>query len=102
MAYGIQLRNYKRQIFFDSTRTTWNYLGTFIAAANADYTWTIPSIGLTLKEIHISRTLLDRPIIDQQAKAPYAHAYTMSTNSITATHDATHGTVRTQFVILGR
>lgn len=98
MGYGVSLRNAQNELFFSTDTITWNYIGSWIADANVTSSNSFSVISL-MSEVLIQRFFVDTAPGNQEA---YVHAVSRSGTTVTATANATNGTVRTLVVVLGR
>ena len=98
MGYGLELRNSSGDVFFSTEGTTWNFLGSFTANANAQASTTISALNL------VTDTLVQRLFVDQAPgnQEAYLHAVNISGTTVTASTGATSGKVKTLVVVLGR
>lgn len=94
MSYGIKLRNAAGVEFFNTDTITWNYVGSFIAEANASNSASFSTLSL-LNEVLIQTSFVDGVPGNQEA---YVHSASRSGNTVTAVS----GNVRTLVTVLGR
>jgi hypothetical protein len=98
MSYGIRLRNAAGVEFFNTDTITWNYVGAFIANANATSSQTFPILN-SLNEVLIQVAFVDSPPGNQEA---YVHYVERNGTIVTAYAGSGVGTVRTLVTVLGR
>ena len=94
MSLGISLYTASGAKFFSTDSQTWNYIGSFIAPANATGTATFSTLSL-MSEVIFQRSAVDNVPSNQEG---YIHDVSRSGNDVTATG----GTIRTLVVVLGR
>jgi len=93
-AFGISLFTPSGHKFFSTESTTWNYVGSFIAPANASASRTFDVLSM-ISEVIIQRSFIDSPPGNQEA---IIHICSRSGNTITASG----GNVRTLVVVMAR
>ena len=93
-AFGISLFTPSGQKFFSTESTTWSYVGSFIAPANAAVSRTFDALSL-IGETIIQRSFIDAPPGNQEA---IIHSCTRIGNTITASG----GNVCTLVVVMAR
>ena len=94
MAQGLQLLNDQGVSYFDTSKTTWNFVKYLVAPEGADASWSVPEMN-NFTDILISIQLLDALWGGQEN---YVHTVTRSGDTITATG----GAISTAILILGR
>jgi len=94
MSLGIQLFNANGQMFFNTDTQTWNYIGSFIAPANASSSQVMPTLDL------MTETLFQRSGVDITPTNQEGLIHTVTQSGTTVS--ATGGTVRTLITVLGR
>lgn len=93
MASGIILRNANGDIYFNTDTITWNFIGSYIASANATESVDFPTLAL------MSEVLIQRFFVDTAPGNQEAYIHSASRSGITVT--STGGNVRTLIVVLG-
>lgn len=94
MTTGVRLYNADGNIYFSTDSQTWNYIGTFIAAANENPSVTFAALSV-MSEVIFQRSAVDNPPNNQ---AGYIHTVSQSGTTITASG----GNIRTLVTVLGR
>lgn len=94
--HGFQVFDASGKLTYSSTDITWNYIGSYIAAANTTQSFTNV---LSYPERTVTRQLLDN--ISPQYES-YVHTYQLSGTTLTATAPSSTNTARTLFLVFGR
>ena len=94
--YGFEIYDASGKLTYSSLDVTWNYIGSYIAAANTTQSFTNV---LSYPERAVTRQLLDD--ISPQYES-YVHTYQLSGTTLTATAPSSTNTARTLFLVFGR
>lgn len=100
MAYGIQISNSDGDVYFDTTKITWNYLASVTQAANTGANYQINAMQ-HCSEFMTMRFHVNKAPGDQEA---YLHNVSVSaaSNVLGITTGGTAGKVDTLVVLFGR
>jgi surface antigen len=94
LAQGLRLLNDNGVSYFDTSKTTWNFVKYLVAPEGTDISWEVPEMN-NFTDIIISTQLLDALWGGQEN---YVHTVSRSGDTITATG----GAIATAILILGR
>lgn len=94
MAYGFKLINDEGVSYFDTSKTTWNFVAYLVQPAGATQSWTVPEIS-NFSEILITKQFLDVTWGGQES-------YIGNVSRSGTTVSASGGNMQTAIIVLGR